>query len=697
MKGRSKLYAFVLLILAGVGLTTAGDGIKPTYQPSDKAYYLTDAQASFVRPGLKLQIQKVEFEPPNVHVTFRISDNADQGLDRQGLQTPGSVSANFILARIKPDDSQYTAYTTRTRPSKITGLPILQATSDSGGTYTSVGDGVYRYTLGTKLPADFEANATHTVGMFAVRNLTDFGLTSYVANATLDFVPANAPVTQVRDVVRTEACNQCHNPLGAHTGGARQVTQLCILCHQPQSIDDTTENPIDFKVMIHKIHMGANLPSVSGRRLNILGTSGSGTGTTATGSTQAPIPHGAKIAGKPYIIEDADFSTVVWPQDVRNCTTCHQGGQQSDNWKTNPNRAACGSCHDNLNFATGENHPGGVQVDDSKCSICHPADTGLEFDLSVTGAHTIPIKSKKLAGLNLTITGVTNTKPGEKPAVSFTVTDSKQNPVDATKLNSLGFLLAGPTDDYSFVTRSASGLPGTENALTAAKPSGSGYTYTFATAIPADAKGSFTIGGQAYRLVTIAGPLAGQSFSIREGSNNPLFYFSVGGDAVKARRKVVDVKNCNSCHERLALHGGTRTNATEYCQMCHNAKAQTPEGQTISFRTHIHRIHTGEELENEWEVGRNYNGVRFPGDRRDCAKCHVNNSNQLPVPAGLAWADTPLLFYTPTGPTASACLGCHDGMAAAAHAYLMTAPFGESCAVCHGESADFAVSKVHAR
>jgi len=699
MKGRKLFYALSSLVLLGVGLTIAGDGIQPTYKPTEKAYYLSAVQASFVRPGLNLEIQKVEFTPPTVNVTFRISDNAGQGLDRLGIDSPGVVAPSFILARIRPGDSQYTAYTTRIRTSQITGGPVVQATSDSGGTYTSVGDGVYRYTFGTRLPADFEVDATHTVGMYASRNLTAFGLTNFVANTTVDFVPANAPVTQVRDIVRTEACNQCHDPLHAHGGGARRSTRLCVLCHQPQSTDDVTGNPIDFKVFIHKLHMGANLPSVTGRRLNILGTSGSGTGTTATGATQAPIAEGAKIVGKPYKVADGDFSTVVWPQDVRNCTTCHQGGTQSDNWKNNPSRAACGSCHDDVDFANGKNHLGGIQVDDSKCAICHPADVGSEFDLSVVGAHTIPTNSKQLAGLKLEITGVTGTDPGDKPTVSFKVSDNKGNPVDATKLTALGFALAGPTEDYTFVTRNpTSGVPGTENALTASKPTSTGFTYTFSTALPADAKGSFAVGGQAYRLVTIPGSLFGQNFSVRESSNNPVFYFGVAGANTTPRRAVVDVANCNSCHQKLALHGGTRTN-TDYCVICHNPKGldlgEKPP-QTINFRTHIHRIHTGEELKNEWTVGRNYNGLRFPGDRRDCAKCHVNKSNQLPLPGGMAWTDTPALFYTPTGPAASACLGCHDGINAAAHTYLMTAPFGESCPVCHEEGADFAVSKVHA-
>ena len=118
------------------------------------------------------------------------------------------------------------------------------------------------------------------------------------------------------------------------------------------------------------------------------------------------------------------FPSVIWPQDVRNCTTCHQGATQSNNYKTNPNRAACGSCHDNVNFATGQNHPGGVQTDDSQCSTCHPADTGLENDLSVVGAHTILTNSKHLPGVVVKILQVTNAKPGAQPTVAFTVNDN---------------------------------------------------------------------------------------------------------------------------------------------------------------------------------------------------------------------------------------------------------------------------------
>jgi len=677
-------YAFLLLVLLGAGLTISGEGIGPQYQASEKAFYLPDADLEWIEPGLKLEIRDVGFAPPNVTVTFRISEDRNRGLDRLGIETIGTVSTSFILGRIKPGESQFTTYRTNNPTSPITNVSATQAAADANGTYASLGDGVYRYTFGFPLPADFEVDSTHRLGMYASRNLTSFGLTNYVANATTEFVPSGAPVTQTRDIVRTEVCNNCHDPLALH-GGARRQTQLCILCHQPQTTDPDTGNTVDFKVMIHKIHRGADLPSVQ--------------------------------AGKPYQIIGFNqtlfnFGEIHWPQDTRNCTTCHQGGTQSDNWKTNPSRVACGSCHDDVNFATGEKHPGGVQVDDSKCTTCHPADTGLEFDLSVAGVHTIPAFSKQLKGLNVAIVEITNTKPGDKPTVSFTVKDNAGNTIGPLSgIQTLALRLAGPTTDYTFNVQ--------EDARSATATA-TGYTYTFKTnALPADAKGTYAAGAEARRQVTIPGPLLGQNFTATESiTSNPVVYFSVDGSAVQPRRKVVDIKNCNVCHKRLAMHGGTRTNATEYCQMCHNpATGDNPDGSrtagfnvppgtpptSINFRFMIHRWHTGEELTRDFKIYRTFGifspneEVHFPGDRRNCSKCHVGNSYMLPLPETMANTLAPREFYSPLGPAASACLGCHDSKDTAAHAFQMTAPFGESCAACHGEGKDFAVSKVHAR
>lgn len=90
--------------------------------------------------------------------------------------------------------------------------------------------------------------------------------------------------------------------------------------------------------------------------------------------------------------------------------------------------------------------------------------------------------------------------------------------------------------------------------------------------------------------------------------------------------------------------------------------------------------------------------MRFPGDRRNCEKCHLPNTEQLPLPANLLPVQDPRGFFNPEPPTAASCLSCHTSQAAAAHAALNVNPsLGEACAVCHGQTAEFSVGREHAR
>jgi OmcA/MtrC family decaheme c-type cytochrome len=73
------------------------------------------------------------------------------------------------------------------------------------------------------------------------------------------------------------------------------------------------------------------------------------------------------------------------------------------NWMTKPTRATCGSCHDDVNFATGQNHPAGPQPSDNLCANCHIPEGELEFDASIKGAHTVPRFSQDLPGVKFEI------------------------------------------------------------------------------------------------------------------------------------------------------------------------------------------------------------------------------------------------------------------------------------------------------
>jgi OmcA/MtrC family decaheme c-type cytochrome len=663
------------------GLASVSDA-RAALLPQQKEYWLSADEFDFIRPGLQVTVNSVTFDA-GLHAIVDVTYTDDLGvpLDRAGALTPGAISMSFILAWWDPNARQYTSYTTRVQTGG-NGVSATQAAADSGGTWNDIDIGHSTYTFKTALAAGYDATATTTLGIYATRDTSDILGKDYYANVEHDFVPNGGPVGQSWDVMPNGTCNTCHNPLSAH-GGSRRDVKLCALCHSPQTIDPDTGQTVDLKVMVHKIHMGADLPSVQ--------------------------------AGTPYIIignngSVSDFSTVVFPQDIRNCTTCHGStdpsqpnyATQAANWYTYPSQAACASCHDSINWTTGANHPAGAQPDGS-CATCHVPQGGREWDASVIGAHTVPYKSTQLKGVNANIVSVTHTSPGQNPTVVFNITQNDGTPIppaafttqndDGSTSSGLNLLMSGPTVDYSIP-------PQIRERADGAATSGSNYSYTFNTAIPADATGTWGFSIEA-RLTVTLNPAPSDTTTARDAAFNPVYYAPVTDSVAAPRRVVVDIVKCNTCHDKLAFHGSNRFNPQE-CVFCHNPNgldSATPP-ESIDFKRMIHRIHTGDELTHDFTVGgTNYNGVRFPGDRRDCESCHVPGSQEVigTPPAGWLPTATPRDWYTPQLHYAASCLGCHDTQAAAAHAFLNTAPFGEACAVCHGAGAIEDVDKVHAR
>jgi len=74
-------------------------------------------------------------------------------------------------------------------------------------------------------------------------------------------IAGKRPALASREIVDDKTCRNCHNALTFH-GAARTEVQYCMVCHNPSSVDPSSGNSLDFKVMFHKIHMGADLPSV---------------------------------------------------------------------------------------------------------------------------------------------------------------------------------------------------------------------------------------------------------------------------------------------------------------------------------------------------------------------------------------------------------------------------------------------------
>ncbi len=231
-------------------------------------------------------------------------------------------------------------------------------------------------------------------------------------------------------------------------------------------------------------------------------------------------------------------------------------------------------------------------------------------------------------------------------------------------------------------------------------------------------------------------PLTSQ-VSATEAAVNPVVTFTVDDSTALPRRTVVDEQLCGNCHgefsKDFSIHGGSR-NQTEYCVLCHNSTrsdadrrdrdpAEVAAGAltaTIDFKVLIHKIHRGENLEQQPYIvygfgpsppgyaAHDFGEVRFPGDLRICASCHVDDSQLIPPYPGTALPTLRTQLDPATGdavpadppqtePITAVCTACHDSDAAMAHAATQTAPDGvESCPVCHAEGRDRAVSEVHA-
>ena len=664
----------ILVGLAAAAVVLGGASAanrKNVFSAREKAFFADERTLNFVRPGLSLKITAASIASDGtISATVRITDPQGIPLDREGINSPGVVALSFIAAYIPGGKTQYVAYTTRTQVSNITKASAIQAGADTGGRFTKTAEGEYLYTFGTKAPANFESGSTHTIGVYSSRNLVEFNLGTNYASATFDFVPSGGAVTTVRDVIKSASCNRCHGEINAH-GGARRGIEMCVLCHTPQTTDPDTGNTVDLAVMAHKIHSGRDLPSVkAGGKYQIIGFNNT----------------------------VADYSKVGFPADTRNCTACHaQSGAAAG---TNamrlyaPNKAACGSCHDDLDFAAGKGH---LAVTDAQCSQCHLPD-GKEFDISIKGSHTIPEFSTQLPGTKLEIVDIKDAVAGKKPIVTFAVKDGSGNPIKPADMTSLNLIIGGDTKDYNTYW--------SETARTAVMGADGRASYTFTQKIADDAKGTFTLLMTGYRTIKVA-KLDNTTVDARDAGINVLKSFPVDNSTLSVRRKVVDTDKCNACHFQLAPHGRSR-NQVEACVICHNptmtdAARRTPAqlpAEGIQFGTMVHRIHAGKQQIRPYWIAAPanvFNDVGFPNELNNCAACHVNGSENLPL------ADTNLNVTDPSGwirnagPASAVCSGCHVSKDAASHFLLNTSVLGEACGVCHGVKGDFSVSKVHAK
>jgi OmcA/MtrC family decaheme c-type cytochrome len=140
-------------------------------------------------------------------------------------------------------------------------------------------------------------------------------------NAINDFIPATgAKVTTefTRDIVATKNCESCHRKLlgipglsaaedaAVVHGGARNDVKYCVTCHSDQrkygrAPSTYTSDPMTFNAATQRVDERSifDLPNMIHK-----------------------FHAGPLMAKKTY---SPDFSETTYPQDIRNCTSCHAG------------------------------------------------------------------------------------------------------------------------------------------------------------------------------------------------------------------------------------------------------------------------------------------------------------------------------------------------------------------------------------
>ncbi len=346
-------------------------------------------------------------------------------------------------------------------------------------------------------PADGERQGqplvagTYTLGIEMFREYVIEGESHRdVGNLTHDFLLGGATTLQSREVFTAANCNTCHTSLRAH-GGIRRDPTLCLLCHTsgaedrnlPGVADGTPGASIDMRVMIHKIHNGAHLPSV-------LGVSTKTDGTRVYNRDEQPY----RLVGFGDFVHD--YSDVHYPlfpsfeyampkdagytglsgaaqeledtmlTGVTDCASCHgdpdgdgplPAPAQGSQALSQPTARACGSCHDDIDWTrpyTANNQTMPPQTNDSQCVSCHPASGNT---LSALEGHVHPLADPDVdPGVHFEIVSIDESGDndddgtfdvGESVSVTFNLLDDAGNAVSPSIVNRIELALRGPSEN----------------------------------------------------------------------------------------------------------------------------------------------------------------------------------------------------------------------------------------------------------
>ncbi len=672
-----------------------------------------------VAAGLNVAVASASIDSTTKVLTLNFTVKDDQG-NAIALPTGG----RFALARVDSDATGTLPYTVLT-PAAATGNPstinfpaISTDTAPTALVQNAVGD--YTYTSPVLNRVDTaKLSSTHTVWIQVSNGgAATLGKAFRAVNQDYDFVPDGSGTAGKREIVSVAGCNKCHagfKPQGkvaTFHGSGRIAGPFCNICHnQARTSTPTNSDPgtpmAASSVFIHRIHAAERMLQKLTTGTQTVGYQYNGAAAMTACTTAAPCTCTVANPCAPNVYDGLGEAT--YPQDLRNCGICHPDTAQGNQWKTRPSRAACGSCHDAVDFTT--HNSGGTPAVEADCTTCHSAD-------GVAAAH-LPVVAKDP---NNKLDGGTNSRTNAAdiaaagalpPGASRITYDLKR--VDAVA--DAGGVLR-PTLTFRFLK---DGVPVVFNAPGGELMTGFvGSTQAYcAYSVPQDgiaAPVDFNVAGgvsikairngtgtgtmvdgagadAGYYVVTLTGQrvlpssailTCGLGYAYDLPANQPITQIDLAAYPYNAttgsgglivpipnvwktatgytpRRTIVSNDKCNACHGFLGVapsfHVGQRNDGPT-CAFCHNPN-RVNSGWAVNAKDVVHGIHAAgmRTTDFTWEAtaGATFWTVTYPGQLNNCEQCHEAGTYDFTAPASAAALGSLLPSTAATGtPAASA-------------------------------------------
>ncbi len=626
----------------------------------------------------------------NFSVQYINPDTGAVGGEIVGLDAPDSVTATnlghlrFNMVKLIPGLATAGTSTDLASNEEWNSWWAVGSSERTAARLTNNGNGLYTYTTGTMAVSgatptyNFYDPKAYTRVVLLVMPKDNSGSGNFVSPVAIelgeaakyDFIGNSGTLvsettsTLSQDVVPTAQCLNCHatfgdprlNPLAFHPDEGRVETYACVVCHDESN----------FTMDITAVSSGVTYTFPFGE--GALGT----------------WIH--KIHTAQVISTFTTFTSIEYPQDIRNCTTCHSNGADSANWMNRPSAKACLSCH-NPNYtldpviagmaaltSPSTTHGGGQigpigsgLTNDTECFTCHgpdgiePVAKHHETDFSTT--HN-PVATEPT--ISFAISAISVSPTTSAPTITFTIyagfPPAALTPV--TLNTSAGFVVSGTT--FTATNLPASDHPQTLQFLFAyavpqdgiAQPSdwnnrAESYTVnlsslasgTTAGTLTHNADGSYTavVSASTFSVPSNATLLTGALCGLFEdettGVNIPGLASMVTAKGYTPRRVIITTANCNKCHEQLGdqtlapltptstagynIHDGAYDTPTLMCAMCHTPDLTGSNGWSASFRVWYHALHADTIRTVAFEGNTEFPAIAYPGVLSNCEQCHL--------------------------------------------------------------------------